>query len=37
VRYTRRKNVVKPRKAKPGLVRLIEYKSIEVEPKNWMD
>ncbi|HEX5000465.1 MAG TPA: NFACT family protein [Terriglobia bacterium] len=37
VRYTRRKNVVKPRKAKPGMVRLMEFKSIEVEPKNWMD
>jgi predicted ribosome quality control (RQC) complex YloA/Tae2 family protein len=37
VRYTRRKNVVKPRKAKTGLVRLIEFKSITVEPKNWID
>jgi predicted ribosome quality control (RQC) complex YloA/Tae2 family protein len=37
VRYTRRKNVVKPRKARPGLVRLLEFKSIDVEPKNWLD
>jgi len=37
VHYTRRKHVTKPRRAKPGLVRLIEFKSITVEPKNWLD
>ncbi len=35
VHYTRRRFVSKPRKAKPGLVRLREFKSITVEPKNW--
>jgi len=29
--------VTKPRRAKPGLVRLLEHKSIKVEPKNWLD
>jgi predicted ribosome quality control (RQC) complex YloA/Tae2 family protein len=35
VHYTKRKHVTKPRRAKPGLVRLLEFKSIKVEPKNW--
>jgi predicted ribosome quality control (RQC) complex YloA/Tae2 family protein len=37
VHYTKRKHVTKPRRAKPGLVRLLEFKSIKVEPKNWME
>ncbi|HLQ77479.1 MAG TPA: NFACT family protein [Terriglobia bacterium] len=37
VHYTRRKHVSKPRKAKPGLVRLMEFKSIAVEPRNWFE
>jgi len=37
VHYTKRKHVMKPRRAKPGLVRLGEFKSITVEPKNWLD
>jgi predicted ribosome quality control (RQC) complex YloA/Tae2 family protein len=37
IHYTRRKHVTKPRRAKPGLVRLIEFKSITVEPKNWLE
>jgi predicted ribosome quality control (RQC) complex YloA/Tae2 family protein len=37
VHYTKRKYVSKPRRAKPGLVRLIEFKSIKVEPKNWLN
>jgi predicted ribosome quality control (RQC) complex YloA/Tae2 family protein len=37
VHYTRRKHVSKPRKAKPGLVRLAEFKSIAVEPRNWLE
>ncbi len=37
VHYTKRKHVTKPRRAKPGLVRLLEFKSIKVEPKNWMN
>ncbi len=37
VHYTRRKNVVKPKRAKAGTVRLVDYKSIIVEPKNWLD
>jgi predicted ribosome quality control (RQC) complex YloA/Tae2 family protein len=37
VHYTKRKHVSKPRRAKPGLVRLIEFKSIKVEPKNWLN
>jgi predicted ribosome quality control (RQC) complex YloA/Tae2 family protein len=37
VHYTKRKQVTKPRRAKPGLVRLLEFKSIKVEPKNWLD
>jgi predicted ribosome quality control (RQC) complex YloA/Tae2 family protein len=36
VHYTRRKHVAKPRRAKAGLVRLLEFKSIKVEPKNWL-
>ncbi len=35
VHYTKRKHVTKPKRAKPGLVRLLEFKSITVEPKNW--
>ena len=37
VHYTLRKHVSKPRKAKPGLVRLLEFKSIAVEPRNWFE
>jgi predicted ribosome quality control (RQC) complex YloA/Tae2 family protein len=37
VHYTKRKHVTKPRRAKPGLVRLLEFKSIKVEPRNWLD
>ena len=37
VHYTKRKHVTKPRRAKPGLVSLLEFKSIKVEPKNWLD
>jgi predicted ribosome quality control (RQC) complex YloA/Tae2 family protein len=37
VHYTRRKHVTKPRRAKPGLVRLLEFKSISVEPRNWLE
>jgi len=37
VHYTRRKHVSKPRKGKPGLVRLAEFKSIAVEPRNWLE
>lgn len=37
VHYTRRKHVSKPRKAKPGLVRLTEFKSLAVEPRNWLE
>jgi predicted ribosome quality control (RQC) complex YloA/Tae2 family protein len=37
VHYTKRKHVTKQRRAKPGLVRLLEFKSIKVEPKNWLD
>ena len=35
VHYTRRKFVSKPKKAKPGLVRLREFKTVTVEPRNW--
>jgi len=37
VHYTKRKHVTKPRRAKAGLVRLLEFKSIKVEPKNWLE
>jgi predicted ribosome quality control (RQC) complex YloA/Tae2 family protein len=37
VHYTKRKHVTKPRRAKPGLVRLLEFKSIKVEPKSWLN
>lgn len=37
VHYTKRKHVTKPRRSKPGLVRLLEFKSIKVEPKNWLN
>jgi len=37
VHYTQRKHVSKPKRAKAGLVRLSEFKSIRVEPKNWME
>ncbi len=36
VHYTRRRFVTKPRKAKPGLVHLREFKTISVEPKGWI-
>ncbi len=35
VHYTRRRFVTKPKKAKPGLVHLREFKTISVEPKGW--
>lgn len=37
VHVTRRKFVTKPRRAKPGLVRLLEFKSVTVEPRNWLE
>jgi predicted ribosome quality control (RQC) complex YloA/Tae2 family protein len=37
VHYTRRKNVSKIRHAKPGLVKLSEFDSIRVEPRNWIN
>ena len=37
VHYTKRKHVTKLRRAKPGLVRLLEFKTIKVEPKNWLN
>jgi predicted ribosome quality control (RQC) complex YloA/Tae2 family protein len=37
VHYTRRKHVAKPRRAKAGLVRLFEFKSVTVEPHNWVE
>ena len=37
VHYTQRKYVSKPRRAKAGLVKLTEFKSISVEPKNWLE
>ena len=37
VHYTKRKYVTKPRRGKPGLVRLLEFKTIKVEPKNWLN
>jgi len=37
VHYTQRRHVSKPRRAKPGLVKLSEFLSIRVEPKNWFD
>jgi predicted ribosome quality control (RQC) complex YloA/Tae2 family protein len=37
VHYSKRKHVTKPRRAKPGLVRLLEFKSIKVEPRNWLN
>jgi predicted ribosome quality control (RQC) complex YloA/Tae2 family protein len=37
VHYTKKKHITKPRRAKPGLVRLLEFKSIKVEPKNWLN
>jgi predicted ribosome quality control (RQC) complex YloA/Tae2 family protein len=37
VHYTKRKHVTKPRRARPGLVRLLEFKSLKVEPKNWLN
>ncbi len=35
VHYTKRKHVAKPKRSKTGLVRLAEFKSVKVEPKNW--
>mgnify|MGYP003352895198 CR=1 FL=1 len=37
VHYTRRKNVSKPKKAAPGQARLSEFKTITVEPRNWLE
>jgi predicted ribosome quality control (RQC) complex YloA/Tae2 family protein len=37
VHYTRRKYVSKPRRAKPGLVKLSDFGSILVEPTNWLE
>jgi len=37
VHYTRRKHVSKPRRAKAGLVKLSEFMSIRVEPRNWLE
>jgi predicted ribosome quality control (RQC) complex YloA/Tae2 family protein len=37
VHYTKRKHVTRLRRAKPGLVRLLEFQSINVEPKNWLN
>lgn len=37
VHYTRRKHVSKPRRAKAGLVKLSEFTSIRVEPRNWFE
>jgi len=37
VHYTRRKHVVKPKRSKPGMVRLLEFKSVTVEPKNCLE
>jgi len=37
VHYTRRKHVSKVRHAKPGLVKLSDFDSIRVEPKNWIN
>ena len=36
VHYTRRRHVSKPKRAKAGMVKLQEFKSISVEPKNWL-
>jgi len=36
VHYTRRKHVSKARHAKAGLVKLSDFDSIRVEPKNWI-
>lgn len=35
VHYTLKKFVKKPRRAKPGLVQLKQFKTITVEPRNW--
>ena len=35
VHYTQRKHVGKPKKAAPGLVRLRQFKTITVEPRDW--
>jgi len=37
VHHTRRKYVSKPRRAKQGLVKLSEFGSIRVEPRNWFE
>jgi predicted ribosome quality control (RQC) complex YloA/Tae2 family protein len=37
VHYTQRKHVRKPKRAPAGLVKLSEFKSISVEPKNWLE
>ena len=36
VHYTRRKHVSKVRHAKPGLVKLSDFETIRVEPRNWI-
>jgi predicted ribosome quality control (RQC) complex YloA/Tae2 family protein len=36
VHYTRRKHVSKARHAKTGLVKLSDFESIRVEPRNWI-
>ena len=35
VHYTRCKFISKPKKAKPGLVHLREFKTVKVEPRDW--
>ena len=37
VHYTRRKYVSKPRRARAGLVKLADFGSIRVEPRNWFE
>jgi hypothetical protein len=37
VHYTQRKFVKKPRRAKPGLVLLRQFRSLTVEPRNWAE
>jgi predicted ribosome quality control (RQC) complex YloA/Tae2 family protein len=37
VHYTRRKHIVKPKRARAGMVRLLEFRSISVEPRNWLE
>lgn len=37
VHYTQRKFVKKPRRARPGLVLLRQFKTVTVEPRNWAE